>query len=86
MGTPVYAYSRATLVRHARVFREGLAGVRDPHLAFVILDREGQPLTDLDGKLIVLGSKAEAREFLMPGDSGVVSWDWWLAQNGEEAP
>ena len=36
VGTPVYAYSRATLVRHARVFREGLAGVRDPHVAFAV--------------------------------------------------
>ena len=25
-GTPVYIYSRATLERHARVFREGLSG------------------------------------------------------------
>ncbi|MCQ4051737.1 diaminopimelate decarboxylase, partial [Klebsiella pneumoniae] len=27
VGTPVYVYSRATLERHARVFREGLAGI-----------------------------------------------------------
>jgi diaminopimelate decarboxylase len=38
VGTPVYVYSQATLVRHARVFREGLvnAGVKDPHIAFAI--------------------------------------------------
>ena len=36
VGTPVYVYSRATLTRHARVFREGLAGVPDKHLAFAI--------------------------------------------------
>ncbi|MFA9199753.1 MAG: diaminopimelate decarboxylase [Cypionkella sp.] len=36
VGTPVYVYSRATLVRHARVFREGLAGLDDPHLAFAV--------------------------------------------------
>lgn len=36
VGTPVYVYSRATLVRHARVFREGLGGVPDPHLAFAV--------------------------------------------------
>jgi len=36
-GTPVYIYSRATLERHARVFREGLAGLdRPPHLAFAV--------------------------------------------------
>jgi hypothetical protein len=37
-------------------------------MAFVILDRNGKPLADLDGKLILVASKAEAREFLMPGD------------------
>ena len=36
VGTPVYVYSRATLVRHARVFREGLAGLDRPHLAFAV--------------------------------------------------
>lgn len=36
VGTPVYVYSRATLTRHARVFREGLAGVPDKHIAFAI--------------------------------------------------
>jgi diaminopimelate decarboxylase len=38
IGTPVYAYSRATLERHARVFRAGLvdAGIENPHIAFAI--------------------------------------------------
>ncbi|MES2753327.1 MAG: diaminopimelate decarboxylase [Pseudomonadota bacterium] len=36
VGTPVYVYSRATLERHARVFREGLAGVPNVHLAFAV--------------------------------------------------
>jgi diaminopimelate decarboxylase len=36
VGTPVYVYSRATLVRHARVFREGLAGLDNPHIAFAV--------------------------------------------------
>jgi diaminopimelate decarboxylase len=36
-GTPVYIYSRATLERHARVFREGLSGLeKKPHLAFAV--------------------------------------------------
>ena len=34
VGTPVYVYSRATLERHARVFREGLAGLDDPWIAY----------------------------------------------------
>ncbi|MEG3087506.1 diaminopimelate decarboxylase [Sphingomonas sp. PB4P5] len=36
VGTPVYVYSTATLRRHARVFREGLAGAGRIHLAFAI--------------------------------------------------
>lgn len=38
IGTPVYVYSRATLERHARVFRDGLikGGVENPHIAFAI--------------------------------------------------
>ena len=37
VGTPVYIYSRATFERHARVFRDGLAGLeRPPHLAFAV--------------------------------------------------
>ncbi|VAV92610.1 Diaminopimelate decarboxylase [hydrothermal vent metagenome] len=36
VGTPVYIYSRATLERHARVFREGLSALGDIHLAFAV--------------------------------------------------
>lgn len=36
VGTPVYVYSRATLTRHARVFRDALGGLRDPHIAFAV--------------------------------------------------
>ncbi len=36
VGTPVYVYSRATLERHAQVFREALSGLADPHIAFAI--------------------------------------------------
>ncbi|MFV0645310.1 MAG: diaminopimelate decarboxylase [Sphingomonadaceae bacterium] len=36
VGTPVYVYSRATLERHARVFRDALAPLGDPHLAFAV--------------------------------------------------
>ena len=36
VGTPVYVYSAATLRRHARVFREGLADVPRKHLAYAI--------------------------------------------------
>ena len=36
VGTPVYVYSRATLERHARVFREALSALPHIHLAFAI--------------------------------------------------
>ena len=36
VGTPVYVYSRATLTRHARGFREALAVLADPHVAFAV--------------------------------------------------
>ncbi len=36
VGTPVYVYSRATLERHARVFRDGLASVPDKLIAFAV--------------------------------------------------
>ncbi len=36
VGTPVYVYSRATLTRHARVFREALAILPRVHLAYAI--------------------------------------------------
>ncbi len=36
VGTPVYVYSRATLERHAAVFREGLADVPDKLIAFAV--------------------------------------------------
>ncbi len=35
-GTPVYVYSRATLERHARVFREALQPLGKIHLAFAV--------------------------------------------------
>lgn len=36
VGTPVYVYSAATFQRHARVFRDGLAGIERKHLAFAV--------------------------------------------------
>lgn len=36
VGTPVYVYSRATLERHATVFRDGLSGIGRKHLAYAI--------------------------------------------------
>jgi diaminopimelate decarboxylase len=36
VGTPTYVYSTATIRRHARVFREALAGLDDPLICFAV--------------------------------------------------
>jgi len=36
VGTPVYVYSRATLARHARVFRDALSILPSMHIAFAV--------------------------------------------------
>jgi diaminopimelate decarboxylase len=36
VGTPVYVYSTATMRRHARVFREAVAGPGDPLVAYAV--------------------------------------------------
>lgn len=36
VGTPVYVYSRATLTRHARVFRDALSALPEVHIAFAV--------------------------------------------------
>jgi diaminopimelate decarboxylase len=36
VGTPVYVYCQATITRHARVFRDALAELDNPHIAFAI--------------------------------------------------
>ncbi|WP_226018271.1 diaminopimelate decarboxylase [Novosphingobium sp. FKTRR1] len=36
VGTPVYVYSRATLTRHARVFRDALGVLPDKRIAFAV--------------------------------------------------
>ncbi|WP_332810760.1 diaminopimelate decarboxylase [Sphingomonas sp.] len=36
VGTPVYVYSTATMRRHARIFREALADLADPLIAYAV--------------------------------------------------
>ncbi|MEN7535758.1 diaminopimelate decarboxylase [Aurantiacibacter flavus] len=51
VGTPVYVYSRATFERHARVFREGLAGLeRKPHIAFAVKSNPNLAVLSLLGR------------------------------------
>jgi hypothetical protein len=42
-------------------------------MAFVILDRDGKPLADLEGNLILLASRAEAKAWLKPEWVGAIA-------------
>jgi diaminopimelate decarboxylase len=90
VGTPVYVYSRATLERHARVFRDGLAGVERKHIAFAVkanpnlavlkvMQREGFGADVVSG-----GELARALAAGMPAEdivfSGVGKQDWELVR------
>ena len=93
VGTPVYVYSRATLVRHARVFREALSGIKNPHIAFAVkanpnlavlkvLSREGYGADVVSGGELVRALEAD----MAPEDivfSGVGKTDAELLQGLE---
>jgi len=79
VGTPVYVYSRATLERHARVFRDALSGLPRTHIAFAIkanpnlavlkvLAREGY-----GGDIVSGGEMKRALAAGMPGKDIVFS-------------
>ena len=72
VGTPVYVYSTATLVRHARVMKEALGALDDPLIAYAVkanpnpavlatLAREG-----LGGDIVSIGEYRRARAAGMP--------------------
>ena len=56
VGTPVYVYSTATIERHVRVFREALAGLGDPLVAFAV---KANPNTAVLATLARLGVGAD---------------------------
>lgn len=60
VGTPTYVYSTATIARHVRVFREGLAGVRadagEPLVAFAV---KANPNAAVLATLAALGCGAD---------------------------
>lgn len=79
VGTPVYVYSRATLERHARVFREALSILPKVHIAFAIksnpnlavlsvLAREG-----FGGDIVSIGEMKRALAAGMKADDIVFS-------------
>jgi diaminopimelate decarboxylase len=72
VGTPVYVYSSATLIRHVRVLREALAELTDPLIAYAVkanpnpavlatLAREG-----MGGDIVSIGEYRRARAAGMP--------------------
>jgi diaminopimelate decarboxylase len=56
VGTPVYIYSTATLTRHVGVFRDGLAELADPLIAFAV---KANPNAAVLGTLANLGLGAD---------------------------
>ena len=79
VGTPVYVYSRATLERHAQVFKAALAHLPNAHIAFAIkanpnlavlkvMQREG-----LGADVVSGGELARALLAGMPGEDIVFS-------------
>ncbi len=94
VGTPVYVYSRATLARHARVFREALSILPRVHIAFAIkanpnlsvlrvMQREG-----LGADVVSGGEMARALAAGMPASdivfSGVGKQAWEMIKGLEE--
>ena len=94
VGTPVYVYSRATLARHARVFRDALAILPRVHIAFAIkanpnlavlrvMQREG-----LGADVVSGGEMARALAAGMPAAdivfSGVGKQTWEMVKGLEE--
>lgn len=93
VGTPVYVYSRATLERHARVFKEAMAGLKGAHCAFAVksnpnlavlrvMQREGFGADVVSG-----GELARALAAGMPGSdivfSGVGKQAWEMVKGLE---
>jgi len=79
VGTPVYVYSRATLTRHARVFREALAALPSVHIAFAVKSNPNLAVLHLlasEGNGADVVSEGEMRRALaagMPADHIVFS-------------
>jgi len=79
VGTPVYVYSRATLTRHARVFRDALSVLPSMHIAFAVKSNPNLAVLKLLAKEgygadVVSGGEMErALAAGMPGESIVFS-------------
>ena len=72
VGTPVYVYSTATLVRHARIMREALAGLDDPLIAYAVKANPNPAVlatlarAGMGGDIVSIGEYRRARAAGMP--------------------
>lgn len=79
VGTPVYVYSTATMQRHTRVFREALAGIDDPLIAYAVkANPNGAVLATLAAEglgadVVSIGEYRRAVAVGIPGDRIVFS-------------
>ncbi|MCB2078402.1 MAG: diaminopimelate decarboxylase [Novosphingobium sp.] len=79
VGTPVYVYSRATLTRHARVFREALSALPRMHLAFAVKSNPNLAVLKLLARegygadVVSIGEMHRALAAGMPGEDIVFS-------------
>ena len=79
VGTPVYVYSTATMVRHARVMRESLHGLDDPLVAFAVKANPNAAVlatlarAGLGADVVSIGEYRRARTAGIPPDRIVFS-------------
>ncbi len=79
VGTPVYVYSAATMERHARVFRDALAGLEDPLIAYAVKANPNAAVlatlarAGLGADIVSIGEYRRARAAGMPADGIVFS-------------
>ena len=79
VGTPVYVYSRATLTRHAQVFRDALSALPRVHLAFAVKSNPNLAVLKLLAKegygadVVSAGEMHRALAAGMPGEHIVFS-------------
>jgi diaminopimelate decarboxylase len=74
VGTPVYVYSTATLVRHARAMKSALAGLDDPLIAYAVKANPNPAVLatlaaeGLGGDIVSIGEYRSARTAGMAAD------------------
>src|SRR4029077_14530285 len=79
VGTPVYVYSTATMLRHVRVFRDALKDLGDPLIAYAVKANPNAAVlatlaqAGLGADVVSGGEYRRARAAGVPGDKIVFS-------------